>query len=123
MATGTGERPLGTPAQEKELLGLSGFVGAQYSWAASETKKLVFQSGRNIGVLILNSNLDSKRALYLFGSSSSGAFGASIIKAPTQSGLTVTFGTDEITITNGSSVLNVMVIIMNRNVVPTISNV
>lgn len=119
MASGTGERPLGSIAEERTLLGVSAFAGAQYQLLASQTKRLVFEEGRNIGILILNSNLDAKRAMYLFGSNTSGEFSGSRIKAPTQSGLTVTFGTNEITITNGTSILNVMVMMMNNNRPPT----
>lgn len=94
MASGTFERPLPDPADEKALLGLDGFSGVMRAEIAPNvTRYLVFQSQHKDGLLITSTNGDSaseKVGLYVFGSSASNTIAMTAIKAVTRTGLSIT---------------------------------
>lgn len=110
MASGTFPRPLPDPAEEKALLGLSGAETASYQLPAGTTRHLAFATEIKDGVLIVSAGLATKRGMYIFGSTSSGAISITPILTPTQSGMSITSSGNNIVITNGTSDLFVLVI-------------
>lgn len=110
MASGSGERPLGTPVQEKSLLGIDGVNGIKrFEVPNSTTRYLVFSSGYKAGLLTVGgygSSYDNKAGLYVIDSGSTAALRLVTVKAPTQSGLTITpIDNTVIQITNPSGYL------------------
>lgn len=110
MASGTFERPLPDPAEEKVLLGLSDLLSQAYTIPAGTTGTLRFITELKDGVLILSAGDTGKRGLYIYGSTSTGGIALTTILAPTQSGLTVTASGNNIAITNGSLALFALVL-------------
>lgn len=104
MASGTGERPLPDPAEEKVLLGLSGINTLSYDQDANTTRYIKFPSKPIDGILILSAGagtgLDSKRGIYVFGSTTTGNV---TLTSVLQSSLTITGGSNYVSITNGAS--------------------
>lgn len=110
MASGSFERPLPDPAEEKVLLGLSDLKSKCYQIAANTTGTLGFVAELKDGLLVLSAGDTGKRGLYIYGSTSTGAIELTTILAPTQSGLTVTASGNNIAITNGTFALFVLVL-------------
>lgn len=110
MASGTGERPLGTPEQEKALLGLSDIKSKSYQILANTTGVLGFVTEIKDGLLVLSAGSPEKRGMYIYGSASSGGIELTTVLAPTQSGLTVSASGNNITIVNKANVLFVLVL-------------
>jgi len=102
MATGTGERPLGTPAQEKTLMGLySGLKASYFSIASNVTRYLVFTSGEVItGVIFIGSTNNSKLSMYMISCNESSDIAVVPVFPATQSGFSVTASGRVITIVN-----------------------
>lgn len=104
MASGTFDRPLPDPAEEKVLLGLSGINTLGYDQDANTTRYIKFPTKPIDGMLILSagagSGLDAKRGVYVFGSTSTGNV---TLTSVLQSSLTITGGSNYIAIANGTS--------------------
>lgn len=104
MASGSFERPLPDPAEEKALLGLSGINTISYDQNANTTRYIKFPSKPIDGILILSagagSGLDSKRGIYVFGSTTTGSVSLTPVLA---SSLTITGGSNYIAVANGTS--------------------
>ena len=101
MASGTFERPLPDPADEGALLGLGGISGSmKFAFNANLTRYLVFPSGQKQGLLIIGStgSFAGKWGVYMFFSSETGSISLQEVKAPTQTGLSVT-GTSNTVVT------------------------
>ena len=108
MATGTGERPLGTPAQEKSLLGLSTTNTFTFSIAGNTTRYLVFPAtGASNGLLFFSGYDTVKHGLYICGRASSGDMKYTAVHAinSTSSGAIITFANHHIKIENKTSYL------------------
>lgn len=120
MASGTFQRPLPDPTDEKTLLGLSGITTMKYAQSASTTRYATFKTEIKSGILILSAGGTTKHGLYIFGSTSSGAIGITTIHAPSQSGMSVTASGQTITVSNGSSALYWLILMWNGDL-PTIS--
>jgi hypothetical protein len=93
MASGTGERPLGTVAEEKTLLGLFGLQFSRFEMTANTTRYLVFRQQNKGGLLVCWSNGDTgadKCGLYQLASSSSNAIVLPVIKTFTRTGMSIT---------------------------------
>lgn len=104
MASGTFDRPLPDPADEKAMLGLSGINTISYDQDANTTRYIKFPTKPIDGMLILSagagSGLDTKRGVYVFGSTTTG----NVTLTPVlQSSLTITGGSNYISIANGAS--------------------
>ena len=119
MASGTISRPLPDPAEEKVLLGLSGASTASFQLPASTTRHLAFATEIKDGLLVVSAGLATKRGMYIFGSTSTGAISLTPILAPTQSGLSITASGNNIVVTNGTSDLFVLVI-QYRGTMPSV---
>lgn len=109
MASGTFERPLPDPAEEKALLGLSDLKSKCYQIAANTTGTLRFTTEIKDGLLVLSAGDTGKRGLYIYGSTSTGGIALTTILAPTQSGLSVAASGNNIVITNGTLALFALV--------------
>lgn len=102
MASGTFERPLPDPAEEKALLGLNDLQSKSYQIAANTTGTLRFTTELKDGLLVLSAGDAGKRGLYIYGSTSTGGIALTSILTPTQSGLTVSASGNNIVINNGT---------------------
>lgn len=119
MASGSFERPLPDPAEEKALLGLSDVATQAYTIPASTTGTLKFITELKDGLLVLSAGDAGKRGLYIYGSTSTGGIALTTILAPTQSGLSVTASGNNILITNRSLALFALVLAFKGNL-PTL---
>lgn len=108
MASGTFDRPLPDPAEEKVLLGLSDLKSKSYQIPANTTGTLGFVTELKDGLLVLSAGDAGKRGLYIYGSTSTGPMVLTTILAPTQSGLTVTASGNNIVIVNKTYALFVL---------------
>lgn len=120
MASGTFERPLPDPAEEKALLGLSDLKSKSYQIAANTTGTLGFLTELKDGLLVLSAGDAGKRGMYIYGSTSVSGILLTTILAPTQSGLTVTASGNNITIVNKAFALFVLVLPFQGNL-PTLT--
>lgn len=116
MASGTGERPLGTPEQEKALLELSN-LKSKFAWGEGSnwTRKLTF-SGNVVkaGLIFIwgtgGSSID-KDGIYYYASTTSSNFHLRTIKATTQSGTSVSAtSAGVVTIVNGQYGMGISVL-------------
>ena len=108
MASGSFERPLPDPAEEKDLLGLSEIRSKCYQIPANTTGTLAFASELKDGILVLSAGDAGKRGMYIYGSTTTGPIVLTTIIAPTQSGLTVTASGSNIVIVNKTYALFVL---------------
>lgn len=99
MASGTGERPLGSIAEEKaamELIGLSVQRASDmklmtFGLDANTTYYLHFNdAGTKYGLLMLDGAVATKRGMYMYGAGTSSSMHLSAVLASSQSGTTVT---------------------------------
>ena len=120
MASGTFERPLPDPAEEKELLGLSDLQSKSYQISANTTGTLRFTTELKDGLLVLSAGDAGKRGLYIYGSTSTGGIALTSILTPTQSGLTVSASGNNIVINNGTLALFALVLAFKGGL-PTLS--
>lgn len=97
MASGTGERPLGTPEQEKELLGipyLTASVRLQVQHGRSCTIKRATNSGPIVMLVIIKGNITAIRGVWLVTSSATMLDGrTAITPIGTASNCTISVGT------------------------------
>jgi hypothetical protein len=112
MASGTFERPLPDPAEEKALLGLSGLKCLSFDQDGNTTRYFSFAAEPKDGLLILSAGAAQagKRGMYIFGSTSSGAISLTPILAPAQSAVEATAAGNTIRIANGSSHVYVLIL-------------
>ncbi len=110
MASGTFERPLPDPAEEKALLGLNDIRSKCYQIPANTTGTLTFATELKDGILVLSAGDAGKRGMYIYGSTSVSGILLTTILAPTQSGLTVTASGNNIVIVNKTFALFVLVL-------------
>lgn len=110
MASGTFDRPMPDPAEEKALLGLSDLKSKCYQIAANTTGTLTFATELKDGILVLSAGDAGKRGMYIYGSTSVAGILLATILAPTQSGLTVTASGNNITIVNKAYALFALVL-------------
>lgn len=120
MASGTFERPLPDPAEEKTLLGLNDLKSRSYQIPANTTGTLRFATELKDGLLVVSAGDAGKRGLYIYGSTTAGGIVLTAILAPTQSGLTVTASGNNITIVNKAFALFVLVLSFQGNL-PTLT--
>lgn len=120
MASGSFERSLPDPAEEKELLGLSDLKSKSYQIPANTTGTLGFVTELKDGILVLSAGDAGKRGMYIYGSTSVSGILLTTILAPTQSGLTVTASGNNITIVNKAFALFVLVLPFQGNL-PTLT--
>lgn len=109
MASGTFERPLPDPAEEKVLLGLSDLKSKSYQIPANTTGTLGFSTELKDGLLVVSAGDAGKRGLYIYGSTSTGGIVLTTILAPTQTGLTITASGNNIVIVNKTFALFALV--------------
>lgn len=119
MATGTGERPLGTPAQEKQALGISGLETPnnsgsirfmRFGFDANTTRYLSFPgNATKYGIVFFDGAASTKQGCVQYGAGTNSSMHIKQISAPTQSGTSVTAGGKSsnnpvwIKITNGAN--------------------
>lgn len=120
MASGTFERPLPNPADERSLLGLGEIRSLTIEMTANTSKTLTFNNLPRDGLIILSAGDASKRGLYIYGATTTGNVGLTAVHAPTQSGLSITTSGRSITIANPTLSLFVC-LITTQNGLPSVS--
>lgn len=120
MASGTGERPLPDPAQEKELLGLSGLRSMWFGVNANSTVYLKFPgNAQKYGVIFFDGAATTKRGMLQYGAGTNSAIHITQIVTPSQSGTSVAAGGNAsnnpvwVKVTNGTNYLYGMVLAYN----------
>ena len=105
MASGTFQRPMpNTLTGERDLLGLSGIRASKVQIGASKTATFTFPtSGTQDGILVFAAGATSKRGMYIYGCTTTGAVAVTTVLAPTQTGLSVTGSGRTIVLVNGTS--------------------
>lgn len=124
MASGTGERPLGTPAQEKALLSLSGWnvVTHEISTGSAYIHIPRNSSAMRTGLIIFVGGYAGSSGVYAYGRRTPSTAGIVIdaIKAPTRSGVSLTVSGDYVKLT--TDVYQVIRVIHFSGGAPTCSN-
>ena len=121
MASGTFDRPLPDPADERALLGLSGLKAKTTEVSANQTATFAFpSSGTQDGLVILSAGNVGKRAMYIYGATTTGNVNLTEINAPTQSGLSVSASGRSIVVTNPSQAVFVCVLAFQGSL-PTVT--
>ena len=124
MASGTGERPLGTPAQEKALLSLRGWNVITYEIASGSAYIHLPRNpnAMRTGLIIFVGGYAGSSGVYAYGrrSGASNPIIIDAIKVPTRSSVSMYVSGDDVVLT--TDVYQVVRIVYFSGGEPTVSN-
>lgn len=124
MASGTGERPLGTPTEEKRLLSLYGWNVTNYEFSSGSAYIHIPRNpnAMRTGLIIFVGGYAGSSGVYAYGRRT-GATNPIIIdaiKAPTRSDVSISVSGNDVVLT--SAVYQVVKIVYFSGGAPTVSN-
>lgn len=91
----------------------SGALTIRYILAGDATRYFTFPAGTKAGMIILSGATSNKRAVYLYGSTSSGDVGFTAAFEPGTPGYTISASGQTVTIANGSNNVYVLLVAFN----------
>ena len=124
MASGIGERPLGTPTEEKALLQLTGWniVGYEFSSGTAYIHIPRNPNAMRTGLIIFVGGYAGSSGVYFFSrrTQASSTLLIDAIKAPTRSTVSMSVSGDDVVLT--SDVYQVVKVVYFTGGAPTVSN-
>lgn len=124
MASGTGERPLGTPAEEKLLLSLGGWNIVTHEVSSGSGYIYIPRnpSALRTGLIIFTCGYANGSGIYTYSrrTQSSGTIEIGAVKAPTRSGVSITVSGDYVVLTTDT--YQVVRVVYFTGGAPTCSN-